>query len=68
MTTTTTLTRRIYTHDALQRTVEVFSNICAASFTTEHDAYLLQITAPQRQISDEFLNYALGLSAQELLR
>jgi hypothetical protein len=68
MTTTTALTQRIYTHQALQQTIEVFANICTASFTAEHDAYVLQITAPQRQICDEFLNYALSLSAQELLR
>lgn len=62
------LTRRIYTRDALQQTIEVFADLCKVSFKTEQDSFALQVTAPQPQISDEFLNYALGLSAQELLR
>ena len=68
MTTTTVLSRRIYTQEALQHTIEAFEKTCVASFTMERDTYVLQITAPQRQICDEFLNYVLGLSAQELLR
>jgi hypothetical protein len=65
---TTTLTRRIYTIDALLQTIDAFSNTCKASFTPEHDAYVLQITATRLEMNDEFLNYALDLSAQELLR
>ena len=68
MTTTIELTRRIYTDEALHQTIKAFANLCTASFTIEEDAYMLQVTAAQPQISDEFLNYALGISAQELLR
>lgn len=68
LTTTITLTRRIYTSDALQHTVEAFANICTASFTSGADAHLLSVTASRPHVTDEFLNYALALSAQELLR
>lgn len=68
MTTTERLSRRIYTRDALQNTINAFANICGARYTEEPDAFALQITAPQEQLCDEFLNYVLGLSAQELLR
>lgn len=67
MTTTIALTLRIYTHEALDQTIEAFANICTASFIAANDAYVLRITAPQQQIKDEFLNYALALSAQQLL-
>lgn len=68
MTTTIVLTRRIYTQDALKQTAEAFAKLCTTSFTTEQDAYILRIDAQELQVIDELLNYALGLSAQELLR
>jgi len=68
VTSTITLTRRIYTSDALQQTKEAFANICTASFTSGTDAHLLCITATRPHVTDEFLNYALARSAQELLR
>jgi len=67
MTTTISLTLRIYTQEALEQTIKAFANICTASFAAAHDVYVLRITAPQQQIKDEFLNYALALSAQQLL-
>jgi hypothetical protein len=67
LTSTITLTRRIYSSGALQQTVVAFANICTASFTSGEDAHVLRVTAPQPQITDEFLNYALALSAQEFL-
>jgi hypothetical protein len=68
LTSTLTLTRRIYTADALQQTIEAFANLCTASFTSEEDAHLLCLTAPRPLVREEFLNYALALSAEELLR
>jgi hypothetical protein len=68
LTSTITLTSRIYTPGALQQTVEAFANLCTASFTSEADAYILRITATRPHVKDEFLNYALALSAQELLQ
>jgi hypothetical protein len=68
LTSTITLTRRIYTPDAIQQTVEAFANICTASVTSREEAHILRVTAPRPQVMDEFLNYALALSAQELLR
>jgi len=67
MTTTIALTFRIYTQEAIEQTMKAFANICTASFTAVDDAYALRITAPQQQIKDEFLNYALALSAQQML-
>jgi hypothetical protein len=67
-TSTHTLTRRVYTIAALTQTVEAFADICNASLTESEDAFILQITCTGDQGTDEFLNYALGLSAQELLR
>jgi hypothetical protein len=41
LTSTITLTRRIYTSGALkQTTVEAFANICTASFTSGQDAHI----------------------------
>jgi len=68
LTSTIMLTLRIYTPNALQQTVEAFAKICTASVTTQKEAHILRVTAPQPQVMDEFLNYALALSAQELLR
>jgi len=68
MTTTIELPRRIYTDQALRQAIEAFANLCTASFTTEQNAYMLQVRTAQPQIRNEFLNYALGLSARELLR
>ena len=68
LTSTLTLTRRIYTTEALQQTIAAFANLCSASFTSEAGAHVLCLTAPRAQVTDEFLNYALALSAQELLR
>lgn len=68
LTSTFTLTRCIYTPDALQQTVAAFAHICAASITSGDDAHILRITATRPHVTDEFLNYALALSAQELLR
>ena len=68
MTSTITLTRRIYTADALEQTVQAFATLCTASFTSGAAAHLLCLTAPRPHVTEEFLNYALVLSAQELLR
>ncbi len=67
MTRTISLTRRIYTTDALQQTVKAFSALCTASFTSEAETHVLCLTAPRPHVADEFLNYALTLSAQEYL-
>jgi hypothetical protein len=68
LTNTITLTRRIYTPEALEQTVKAFAKMCTASFKSGEDAHVLSITAMRPQITDEFLNYALALSAQEHLR
>ena len=68
MTTTIRLTRQIYIAEALRQTVVAFAGHCNASFSTEEESYVLQITTTEQQVKDEFLNYALGLSAQERLR
>lgn len=67
LTRTIILTRRIYTTAALQQTVEAFANICPASFTTGAEVHILCLATVQPQVTDEILNYALSLSAQELL-
>jgi hypothetical protein len=64
---TVSLTRRIYTPSAIRQTIEAFAHICDASLTVTEDDCLLQIAAPGRHSVDEFLNYALALSAQERL-
>jgi hypothetical protein len=68
MTSTIRLTQQVYTPEALRQTVAAFSDHCVASFSTEEESYVLEITTPKQQVKDEFLNYALGLSAQERLR
>jgi hypothetical protein len=68
MTTTIRLTRQIYTLEALQQTVAAFAGHCDASFSAEEESHVLQITTTNQQVKDEFLNYVLGLSAQEKLR
>ena len=68
LTNTIMLTRRIYTPGALQHTMEVFAKICTASFTSGEDAHILCLTASRPHVMDEFLNYALALCAQEVLR
>lgn len=64
---TISLTRRVYTPDAIRQTIETFANICEASFTVADDNCVLQIAGAGAQPVDEFLNYALALSAQERL-
>ena len=64
---TISLTRCIYTPDAIRQTIETFAGICDASFTVTEDDCLLQIAGAGSQPVDEFLNYALALSAQERL-
>lgn len=64
---TVSLTRRVYTPDAIRQTIETFAGICEASFAITEDDCLLRIAGAGPQPVDEFLNYALALSAQELL-
>ena len=66
MQTTINLTSRIYTREAIQQTIEEFAHLCSASFTPDGEVYVLRLTAP-RQLTDDFLNYVLGLSAQQRL-
>ena len=65
--TTIVLTRRIYTQNALDRTLESFSKLCVGSYTTTEEDCLLEIEYVGQQPLDEFLNYVLALSAQEQL-
>jgi len=67
MTSTIILTRRIYTPDAIKQTMAAFANLCTASFTSGDSDHILILTEVRAQVTDEFLNYALALSAQELL-
>jgi hypothetical protein len=64
---TIALTDQIYTPAAIRETIEAFRLACSASFTAAEATYILRMTAPDRHTRDEFLNYALALSAQELL-
>jgi hypothetical protein len=64
---TISLTLRVYTPDAIRQTIETFANICEASFTVTDENCVLQIAGTGPQPVDEFLNYALALSAQERL-
>jgi hypothetical protein len=62
------LTGYIYTPNALQKTIEAFSGVCDATLTTtEGDSLLVELSCPSQHSADEFLNYALALSAQEQL-
>ena len=62
------LTGCVYTPNALQKTIEAFSSLCEATFTTTEDnSLLVELSCPSQQSVDEFLNYALALSAQERL-
>jgi len=62
------LTGCVYTPNAVQKTIEAFSSLCEATFTiTEGDSILVELSCSNQQSADEFLNYALALSAQERL-
>jgi hypothetical protein len=62
------LTGCVYTPNALRETIEAFSSLCEATFTTtEDESLLVELSCPSQQLADEFLNYALALSAQERL-
>jgi hypothetical protein len=64
---TVSLTRRVYTPDAIRLTIETFAGICEVSLAITEEDCVLRITGTGLQVVDEFLNYALALSAQELL-
>jgi hypothetical protein len=64
---TISLTRRIYTPEAVHQTMDTFAEICEASLTVKGDDCILQISSAGPHPIDEFLNYALVLSAQERL-
>jgi hypothetical protein len=62
------LTDRIYTANAIDETIKAFASLCEAEFTVRDDNTLLvKMSCPSQQVVDEFLNYALGLSARERL-
>jgi hypothetical protein len=61
------LTSQIYTRNALDETADAFAKLCEIAITSEDDSHTLELSCAQPQIADEFLNYALALSAQELL-
>ena len=65
-----TLTLDVYTPAAIEQTIRAFHHLCAAEAHVEgestHVRFELRTGSPST-VQDDFLNYALDLSAQELL-
>ena len=53
----------VYTASAVAQTIAAFAHLCEADFRDE----VLTISAQDKHVVQEFLNYALCLSAQEQL-
>jgi hypothetical protein len=65
-----TLTHDVYTPAAIEQTISVFQELCTVEAEmggdSTHVRFHLKPDSPGR-VRDDFLNYALELSAQELL-
>jgi hypothetical protein len=70
---TVVLSHYVYTRAALAQAISDFEQLCTVRANSHEDTMRLEITtaqhgAPDTDVISEFLNYLLGLSAQELLR
>jgi len=66
-----TLTRHVYTPAAIDQTIRAFHELCEVEAVVEREFTYLRFhvkTDGPITVCDDFLNYALELSAQELLR
>ena len=64
-----TLDREVYTAAALQQARKDFASLCQVTVRPTNAAFHVTITplTETPYLADEFLNYALGISIQELL-
>jgi hypothetical protein len=69
MSTEIALTPAIYTHEAVVSAAEAFQHLCRVHIRSTDGDVRIAIDVPtnRAEIVDEFLNYLLGLSAQQLL-
>ena len=63
-----TLTHDVYSPRAIDRAVQDFSHLCLATISVGQNATTLKISSrgAEPSVIDEFLNYTLELSVQEL--
>ena len=65
-----TLTHDLYTPAAIEKTLVAFHHLCTVAVTVDGQATRVRFdlnAAGPSTVRDDFLNYALELSAQELL-
>jgi hypothetical protein len=65
-----TLTHYVYTPTAIEETIRAFHELCDVEAHIEEESTHLRFHVKSdcpRTVCDDFLNYALELSAQELL-